>query len=128
MKNITAHHDGHGLNEQIEIEAMDKQGPGGAHHRYSFNYHFPPGSSHVDHSVGYLQFQEGPRNVEGSTPGVTTEAVIAMLIDHIEEFQAGEYACEENVLTLYHLQAAKAAIRARAYARAQRGVLGTYAK
>lgn len=34
MREITTHHDGHGLNESIEIEA-DDPGPGGASHHYN---------------------------------------------------------------------------------------------
>lgn len=32
-RNITLHHDGHGLNEAITV-AADELGPGGASHRY----------------------------------------------------------------------------------------------
>ena len=36
MKDITTHHDGHGLTEHIRVSTTDDIGPGGAHHRYEF--------------------------------------------------------------------------------------------
>jgi len=119
MRSITSHHDGHGLNESIVI-AADEPGPGGASHRYVFL---------IDGTeVGALQFQCGPRNVEGSTPGITEGAFLMTLIDRLECFQAGPYACEENAVALEKARECLAAIRLRADNRAARGVLGTYNK
>lgn len=116
-RKLTAHFDGHGLNESllIETDAPDPNA-GGAAHLYDFAV-----SGVV---VGRIQFQHGPRAVEGSTPGVTEAAVLAVLIDRLESFQAGPYACEENTTTLHHLDAALRSVKARADARAKRGVLG----
>jgi len=116
MREITTHHDGHGLNESILIEAGEP-GPGGASHEYQFS---------IDgNNVGYLQFQLGPRNVEGSTPGLTTAAVMAALIDHLNGFQAGDLKNRETALAITKLEEAIHWVRHRADARANRGVLGT---
>ena len=39
-------------------------------------------------TVATIQFQRGPRNVEGSTPGITEAVLYAVLIDRLEGFQA----------------------------------------
>jgi len=119
MREIITHHDGHGLNESIKIVA-DEAGPGGASHSYIFTSNYA--------RVGSLQFQCGPRNVEGSTPGLTTAAVIAALIDHLEGFQSGEFKDRDTAIAITELENAMLRIKKRADDRAQRGVLGTYNK
>lgn len=119
MREITEHHDGHGLNESITIGA-DDLGPGGASHKYTLAI--------KGEIVGKVQFQEGPRNVEGSIAGVTEAALLAVLIDRLRSFQAGPYACRENAIQLTKLEEVLHWTKARADARAKRGVLGTYQK
>lgn len=121
---ITTHHDGHGLNESIVIEA-DPLGPGNASHRYTLYVSEPDKDNRV---VGTIQFQEGPRNVAGSKAGVTEAALLAVLIDRLQGFQAGPYACRENAIQLTKLEEVLHWTKARADARAKRGVLGTYNK
>lgn len=115
-KSVTTHHDGHGLTEHIQVEATDDVGPGGAHHRYEF--------WHDEDYVGFLQFQRGPRNEEGSIPGVLTVAVLAALIDIQDDFDNGPYPSPEGKEAGEHLKLAMAALRRRADNRAERGVLG----
>lgn len=125
---ITKHHDGHGLNEQICIFPLEDGELAGSNtaHRYSFSYQSPGGESAVE--IGYLQFQKGPRNVEGSTPGLTANAVLAALVDHLRRFQAGPYASRQTACAITKLEEAMHWIRDRADERARRGVLGTYQK
>jgi hypothetical protein len=119
MRTITTHHDGHGLNENVQIIALDdKEGP--ACHHYIFNVNPGP----VEKLVGELRFQQGPRNEAGSTPGVVTAAVLAMLIDHLEGFQRGPYPSRETAIVIKKLEEALHWTRARADKRAARGVLG----
>lgn len=119
MRTLDTHHDGHGLNESI-ILITDTPDQSGAAHRYEFyiNGGF----------IGSLQFQKGPRNVEGSTPGVTEAAVLAVLIDRLKGFQAGPYSCRENAIQLTKLEETLHWTKARADERAKRGVLGQNAK
>ena len=124
MREITSHHDGHGLNESIKIEA-DEPGAGGASHEYKFAIDMGGGYMR---SLAYIQFQHGPRNVEGSTPGVTTAAIIAALIDHLEGFQSGDLKDRDTAIAITDLENALLRIKKRADDRARRGVLGTYAK
>lgn len=123
-RNIDLHHDGHGLNESITIEA-DPVGPGNASHRYTLYVGAPDSDNQL---VGKIQFQEGPRNVAGSKAGVTEAALLAVLIDRLQGFQAGPYACRENAIQLTKLEEVLHWTKARADARAKRGVLGTYNK
>lgn len=118
MKEITLHHDGHGLNENIRVRAVDDVGPGGAHHEYEFV------AIDTGKELGYIQFQKGPRNVEGSVTGVLTGCVLAMLIDVAQDFQAGEFPSDENAQALEHMRAALDYYKRRADERASRGVLG----
>jgi hypothetical protein len=115
-RQINMHHDGHGLNESITIEA-DGPGPGGASHTYIMKI--------GEEVVCHLQFQNGPRNVEGSIPGVTEQAVLAALIDRIKSFQAGKFACRENAIVITHLETAMLWSKERTNERARRAVLGT---
>ena len=119
MREITDHHDGHGLNESLILEA-DELGPGRASHQYVVRI--------GDHQVAKVQFQEGPRNVEGSIEGCTEAVLLAILIDRLRGFQAGPYPCRENAIQLTKLEETLHWTRARADARAKRGVLGTYNK
>ena len=126
MRTITTHHDGHGLNESIVIEA-DAQDPkaGGASHEYVFRFDGPRGENGRGVvTVGRIQFQHGPRHEPGSKPGIVEAALLAVLIDRLSSFQAGPFHCEENAEALGHLEAALALVKKRADARAARQVLG----
>ena len=63
-------------------------------------YHFPgnPGENQV-------RFQNGA--MELGRNGATTEEVLDMLIEHINYFQQGKYACRENSLVITKLEEAK---------------------
>ena len=115
MRAVTLHHDGHGLNEAIDITA-DPIADGGASHNYEFKI--------GDRVVGVIQFQKGPRNEIASTPGVTEAALLAVLIDRLQGFQAGPFACRENAIQLTKLEETLMWTKERANARARRGVLG----
>lgn len=60
-RTITGHHDGHDLAASIQID--DGPGPGGASHVYVVH-------AGDESEVARIQYQCGPRNVGGSTPGV----------------------------------------------------------
>jgi hypothetical protein len=119
---IQTHHDGHGLNDLITIYAdeRDREKGGNGSHRYEALMPATGGERLV---LG-IQFQHGPREVEGSDSGCTEAVLLAVLIDRLEGFQSGPYACEENEEQLGYLRAAMASTRKRADDRAARGVLG----
>jgi hypothetical protein len=121
QREITTHYDGFGLNEQIIIRP-GPPGPGGAAHFYNFVYRCQDGT---EEPIGYLQFQEGPRNVEGSTPGLTASAVLAALLDHLGAFQRGPLPSIETGHTITKLEEADGWLRRRTRKRATDGALGT---
>ena len=119
MRLIDDHHDGHGLNECIRIEADDPD-QSGASHQYN---------CWIDNTrVCAVQFQRGPRKIETSIPGMTEAALIAILIDRLRGFQSGPYVCRENAIQLTKLEETLHWTKARADARAKRGVLGLNVK
>lgn len=124
MRTITEHHDGHGLNESIVLQADAADGSG-ASHRYTAYIEQPEADGW---QVASVQFQKGPRNVEGSIAGMTEAALLAILIDRLKGFQAGPYSCRENAIQLTHLEECLHWTKARADERARRGVLGHNAK
>lgn len=116
MRELTSHKT-NGVNEALVIEVMDDPGPGGAHHVYDID--IGPGAD-----VLQVKFQKGPLN-EAGVNGVTHEALLAILIDRLECFQAGAYACDENAVALAHLSTALNTLKNRTAKRIARGVEGT---
>jgi len=123
-RELIDHHDGHGLTESIKILA-DEPGPGGASHRYLIQVEAPDGQKFA---VGEIQFQKGPRNVEGSTPGVVESALLAIVVDRMRSFNSGELRNRQNALVQTKCEEAIHWLRDRADERARRGVLGTMNK
>ncbi len=127
---ITHHHDGHGLNDQTVIEADDRDPKAGnASHSYLIRREdiedANPGPSPLNGNLcAVIHFQHGARDVEGSTPGILDGALLAVLIDRYEGFQAGPFACSENDKVLDMLHRTLGYMKARADARAAQKVLG----
>lgn len=118
-RTITDHFDGHGLADSIELLA-DAPGPGGASHTYT---------AYINGAVvARVQFQKGPRNESGSTPGVVENVLLAIVIDRMRAFNEGEYRCRENALVMTKCEEALHWLKHRADERARRKVLGTYQK
>lgn len=115
-------------NDRLKVEAMDAPGSGGANHEYrisgfSREVGTPEGPA-LDAEVT-LAFQNGPINEVGVN-GVTHEVLLAILIDRLEGFQQGPFACWPNVRVLEHLREAQAALHGRTRDRMARGVEGTH--
>jgi hypothetical protein len=123
MRTITTHHDRHGINDETVIEVDDKDpNAGGASHHYELSRPVPGWGTTKTHAL--IDFQHGPRLDLNSTPGILDGAILAVLIDRYECFQAGPFACRENALILTKLQEAMHWMKHRADERAQRNVLG----
>ena len=116
VEEITDHRDGFALNDAITVKPIDDVGPGGAHHMYV---------AEVDGvEVARVQFQCGPRNEPGSTPGVTHMAMIALLLHPLRAFQKGPFPSRETALAITDLESALNWMHKRVRDRAKRGVLG----
>jgi len=117
-----------GLNEHINITAMDGPGPGGANHVYELSLTCPPDGPGITatSTVTLLRFQEGPVQ-EAGINGISIEALIAVAIDRLRGFQAGKFACRDNAIALTHLEDALMRLQKRTRDRMARGVEGTLA-
>jgi hypothetical protein len=116
MRELTGHKV-NPANDVIKVEALDGPGPGGASHEYSLTL--------PDGSVTKLNFQNGPINDVGVN-GITHETLLAILVDRMEGFQSGQFACRENALALTKLQEAQHWLHHRTLMRMARGVEGTH--
>lgn len=120
------------LNKELIVEAVGQVGPGGANHRYDITGFDTENNPQRFDDNGYaasfgrviLVFQSGPIKKTDIPNGVTTESVLAILIDHLEGFQRGPFACQENADALEHLRAAMYTLHTRTRERTERGVEG----
>ena len=97
-----------------------------AHHKYSIK------KVHKEHNepqevYGIITFQNGPVK-EAGINGCHQEDLIAVVIDRLQCFQRGIYACRENELALTKLEEAMHWLNHRTSARVARGVEGTSIK
>lgn len=119
-------------NDKLKIEVTDAPGAGGAHHRYKISgMSFGNNASRItaEDPMGSVTilFQNGPIN-ESGVNGLTQEALLAIVADRLECFQAGPYASDLNAKALEHVNAAQEALLSRTRERMARGVEGTHAK
>lgn len=125
--------DGHKVNpanDLLTITVMDPAGQGGASHFYNItgfdstkNPTFTDGEG-ADFCE--LVFQNGPI-AEHGVNGITHEALLAILIDRLDGFQSGPYACGENLIALNHLIEARDVLNSRTQRRMAEGTEGTHA-
>lgn len=126
MREITTHKV-NGCNEGLKVAALDEPGSGGANHHYRMEFNDPkwgPDPTSM-RQVVELYFQNGPI-AEVGTNGVTHEALLAIIIDRLQAFQAGKFACRENALALTKLEEAMHWLKHRTEKRLARGVEGTH--
>lgn len=119
-------HKVNGLNECIVVEAIDGPGSGGASHEYRISGVKGPLDHHPIPTID-IRFQNGPLNEVGAN-GITNEALLAVVIDRLQCFQKGPFACRENALALTKLEESMHWLHHRTRERVARGVEGTHAK
>ena len=119
MREITSHRV-NPANDKITITVLDETGAGGANHVYQMRYVIKDGSEMVSH----VAFQNGPI-AENGVNGITQEVLLAIVIDRLQSFQNGPFACRENALALTKLEEAKHWLFSRTLERMARGVEGT---
>jgi hypothetical protein len=119
-------HKVNGINDGLTIETDDNLTIGGAPTNYWI--HFQGSGIHEGKRIDYdLRFQDGGIKEVGVN-GVTHEALLAVLIDRLQGFQAGEYKCRDNAIALMHLEDAMHRLKHRTESRMRRGVEGTHTK
>lgn len=120
-------------NDKLFVEVIDEPGSGGANHRYEISGFDTENNPSATKPDGYkssfartvILFQNGPINEVGVN-GLTHEALLAILIDRMEGFQAGPYASADNQEALEAMRTAQTALQRRTLARMARGVEGTH--
>ncbi len=119
-------------NEALLVQALDGPGPGGASHEYRIAVRSVDDPKRDDspgqpRELAILRFQNGAVKVNGEgVNGITHEALIAIIIDRLDAFQAGPYANVYNADAVTALVAAKDALHRRTIDREKRGVEGTH--
>lgn len=114
MRHITTHQcPGDPAALAVSVQALAELGPGGAPCGYLVQCRVTQNKAHID-------FQHGPINEVGPN-GITMEALLAVVKDRLEHFQAGPYPCEENARALDSVNAALAALHERTAKRLARG-------
>ncbi len=123
------------LNEALNIEVRDEPGQGNACHRYDvtgFDTGVNPSATDPDgykssFSRTIIMFQNGPIQ-EADVNGISNEVLLAIVMDRLEGFQSGEFACENNANALHLVAGALTVLHMRTKERMNRGVEGTHQK
>ena len=103
---------------EVLVMAEDNPGPGGANHRYVVEAPHQYGNLYAN-----INFQHGGV-AETGLNGLTHEILLAIVIDRLQAFQQGAFACAENAEALHYADAALRALERRTATRQARGVEG----
>ena len=124
MREITTHVVEGDKNPQLKIFVTDEPGVGGANHEYVISWSTgQAGDGYPEGDSVAISFQNGPIKEHGLN-GVTHEALLAIVIDRLEHFQAGPFACEDDDFALSDCVFALDALQERTQDRLARGVEG----
>jgi len=116
-----------GTNRFTEVFSTDEKSFGGAYHGYVVTPSQPVAARVSEEPFAVIHFQKGPIE-EAGVNGCHNEDLIAIVIDRLQAFQEGEYACRENALAIMKLEEAMHWLNHRTQERATRGVEGTSEK
>ena len=108
-----------GTQKYTQVVCLDQPGQGNACHEYSVRSKDGPLAIFAN-----VSFQNGPVK-EAGVNGCHQEDLLAIVIDRLQSFQAGQFACRENALALTKCEEALHWLRHRTSARENRGVEGT---
>jgi hypothetical protein len=122
MREITDHKV-NGLNEALNIRAIDEPGLGGANHVYEISYD----TGNTGGKVLTVPFQNGGIKDVGVN-GISIEALLAIAADRLKSFQSGQFSTRENAVALTHIETAMLWLHKRTHDRMRRGVEGTLQK
>ena len=106
-----------------KVTVIDKPGQGGACHQYYIGRSENKPDLPIG-EFGHVHFQNGPVAQSGVN-GCHQEDLLAIVIDRLQSFQQGHFACRENALALTKLQEAMHWLNHRTADRQRRGVEGT---
>ncbi len=103
-----------------KVIVLDKPGQGNA----CYEYRVLPVDQYNPKVFSSVSFQNGPIE-ENFANGCQQEDLLAIVIDRLESFQAGEFACDENKYALMNIKQAMQFLNSRTLDRQERGVEGT---
>lgn len=113
----------------LQTFAVDEPGQGGACRKYHVCVF--QGEAESSRPTGLvlceLEFQNGPIIDGNGVNGIQQEDLLAIIIDRLEGFQRGPYACDENQAALNFCKIALDALQQRTRKRIARNVEGTHA-
>ena len=126
-RKLTDHKNNKFNRECIEVKTSDLRASDNAHHKYIIEvYGDPSGGAQpqwaILHSVE-LNFQNGGLKEVGAN-GITDQALIAIVLDRLRSFNAGQFSSRDNSLAITHLEDALMRMERRSNDRARRGVEG----
>jgi len=118
-------HNGMNLtNKMLQLRATGEPTFGGAYHSYEVLIIDKAGLEEPK-VICTVNFQNGPI-AEAGVNGVTQEILLAIVIDRLAAFQAGNFACRENAVALTHIETALLWLEKRTRDRIRRNVEGVY--
>ncbi len=109
-----------------KISVGDKRDQGGICYEYYISRSDENNNPDIG-EFGHILFQNGPIK-EFGVNGCHQEDLLAIVIDRLRSFQAGEFSCPENNLALIKLEEAMHWLNCRTNSRINRGVEGTSIK
>lgn len=108
-------------NDSISLLVLDDPGAGGANHEYLAAFTDKTGLPHQTR----ISFQNGPIAEKGVN-GLTQEVLLAIVIDRLEAFQRGPFACKDNEDALQMIKGGLTCLLKRTQRRMAQGVEGTH--
>ncbi len=108
-----------GTKKYSKVVCLDEPGPGRACHEYEILSSDAP-----TRIFGTIYFQNGPVEEVGVN-GCHQEDLLVIVMDRLQHFQRGDFACEENELALTNIEKALSWLRDRTNKRIEKGIEGT---
>lgn len=117
-----------GSHRFTEVVVLDEPGEGNACHEYEVRPIPSKGATIAEgDQFAKVKFQKGPVG-ECGVNGCHQEDLLVIVIDRLESFQSGDFACRENQKALDHILEAMWWLNYRTNKRQKRGVEGTNQK
>ncbi len=117
-----------GSQEHTTVFACDGKGHGNANHRYAVQKtSLTVEEACNEEPLSIVHFQEGPIKENGIN-GIHNEDLLCIVLDRLQGFQAGDFACGENAIAYTYIETALKCLRLRTEDRKKQGVEGTNTK
>jgi len=114
-----------GSKKYTVVLCLDDPGAGNACHEYEVIAN--EGVSSGNKTMAWISFQNGPIK-ENGVNGCHQEDLLAIVLDRLQSFQAGDYSCRENAIAVTKIEEAMLWLGKRTQDRINRGVEGTSIK